>query len=155
MKALGTGLIALAMAALAGCNNGSTGTSEKHAGGPGAGTNVTARGPLIGEGDNQFALSPPALATHVKQGEEKEVKIDIKRGKDFDKDVALKFSDVPKGVTITPEHPTIKHGDTGVAVHVKAADDAAVGDFKVKIGGHPTQGPDATQTMELKIDKKG
>ena len=154
MKVLGMGFVALSLAGLIGCD-GASGTSEKRPGGPGAGTNVTAKAPLIGEGKNQFNLEPPILATHLKQGETKEIKIGVNRGEGFDKDVTLKFSDVPKGVTIEPASPAIKHGDKDVAIRVKAADDAAVGDFKVKIDGHPSAGPDAVNTVELKIDKKG
>jgi len=154
MKTLRTGLIMLSLAALVGCG-GATGTSEKHPGGPGAATNVTARAPIVGEGKGTFDISPPTLATHLKQGESKEVKIGIKKGEGFDKDVTLKFDDVPKGVTITPASPTIKHGDKEAVLNVKAADDAAVGDFKVKVTGHPTEGSDAANTFELKIEKKG
>jgi uncharacterized membrane protein len=151
MKALCTGFVGLSLVVLVGCG-GNTGTSEKHPGG--AVTNVSAKAPLVGENKGQFDLKPPFTATSLKQGESKEVKIDIKRGEGFDKDVTLKFSDVPKGVTIEPASPTIKHGDTGVAVKVKAADDAAVGDFKVKITGQPTEGKEAAEILELKIDKK-
>ncbi len=153
MKALCTGLTALSLALLVGCGS-NTGTSEKHPGGPGAATNLTARAPIVAEGKGQFDLSPPHTATHLKQGESKEVKIDIKRGEGFDKDVTLKFSDLPKGVTIEPASATIKHSDTSATVTVKAADDAAVGDFKVKIDGHPSEGKDAAAVLELKIDKK-
>jgi hypothetical protein len=154
MKTIYTGLAMLSLAALAGCG-GATGTSEKHAGGPGAATNVTARAPMFGEGKNQFDLSTPTLATHLKQGETKEVKIGIKKGEGFDKDVTLKFSDVPKGVTIEPASPTVKHGDKEAVLNVKAADDAAVGDFTVHVTGHPTEGKDASDTFKLTISKKG
>lgn len=153
MKGLYAGLVMLLLAALVGCG-GSTGTSEKHPGGPGA-TNVTERAPLIGVNKNEFKLDTPMLATRLKQGEAKEVKIGIKRGEGFDKDVELKFDDVPKGVTIEPAKPKIKHGDKEVALTVKAADDAAIGDFKVKVAGHPTEGKEAADTFELKIDRKG
>jgi hypothetical protein len=153
MKAFSAGLMMAALTAFVGCG-GSTGTSEKHPGGPGA-TNPTEKAPLVGEGKNKFDLSPPTFATHLKQGEAKEVKIGIKRGEGFDKDVTLKFKDVPEGVEITPSVPAIKHGDKEAVLTVKASDTAAIGDFKVKVIGHPTAGPDAADTLELKIDKKG
>jgi uncharacterized membrane protein len=142
----------LSLAALIGCG-GATGTSEKHPGG--AQTNASARAPIFGENKGTFDLSPPTLATSIKQGEAKEVKIGIKRGEGFDKDVTLKFSDVPKGVTIEPASPAIKHGDKDVAVTVKAGDEAAIGDFEVKVTGHPSTGTDAAAVLKLKIDKKG
>jgi hypothetical protein len=157
MKALYTGFVTLALAALVGCTGSNTGTTEKHPGGPGAGTNPTERGPLVGEGEGQFELKPPILATHIKQGEQKVVKISIDRGKNFDEDVTLKFEgspDMPKGLTFDPASPVIKHSDKEADVTVKAADDAAVGDFKIKVIGKPTKGKEAAHTFELKIDKK-
>lgn len=157
MKTIYTGLAMLSLAALAGCG-GATGTSEKHAGGPGAATNASQRAPAFGTAENTFTLSTPTLATHLKQGESKQVKIGIDRGNNFDEDVTLKFEgspDMPKGVTFDPASPTIKHGDKDAMVTVKAADDAAIGDFKIKVDGHPTKGKNATNTLEIKIDKKG
>jgi uncharacterized membrane protein len=144
----------LALGALIGCSGGSSGTSEKHAGGPGAATSASQKAPVVGESEGTFDLSPPSTAVHVKQGETKEVRIDIKRGKNFDKDVALKFADVPKDVEVKPADPVIKHGDTGVVLMITAKDTAAVGDFKVKVTGHPTEGKDAAETLEIKVSAK-
>jgi len=154
MKAILTGLVMVGLAAVVGCGGANSGTSEKHPGGPGAATNATAKAPAIGQGDDQFSLSPPKLATHLKQGEQKVVKLGIDRGKNFDEDVALKFEDMPKGVTIDPASPMIKHGDKEADITVKAADDAAIGDFKIKVTGKPSKGPEAANTFEVKIDKK-
>jgi hypothetical protein len=38
---------------------------------------------------------------------------------------------------------------------VKAADEAALGDFKIKVIGKPNKGKEAVNTFELKIEKKG
>jgi uncharacterized membrane protein len=152
MKTICTGLVALSLAVLVGCGS-STGTSEKRPGG--LVTSASQKEPLVGTGEKEFTLKPPPLAAHVKQGESKEVKIGIDRGKNFDKDVSLKFDDVPKGVTIEPAHPKIKHGDKEAVLTIKAADDAAVGDFKVRVQGDGGEGQKAAETLELKIDKKG
>jgi len=152
MKAICTGFVMLALIAFIGCTSAST--SEKHAGG---GTNPSQKDPIIGTGEGKFDLDPPTLATSVKQGETKQVKIGIKRGNNFTEDVTLKFEgspDMPKGVSFDPASPKIKHGDNDATVSVKAADDAAVGEFKIKVIGHPTKGPDALNTFTLKIDKK-
>jgi hypothetical protein len=144
----------LSLMALAGCSGASSGMSEKHVGGPSAATSPSQKEPLIGVGDNEFKLSPPLTAVRLKQGEAKDEKIEIKRGKGFDEDVTLKFTDIPKDVEIKPESPVIKHGDTGVVINVKAKDTAAVGDFKVKIDGHPAKGKDAAETLEIKVSAK-
>src|SRR5258708_36639640 len=126
-------LLIAASVAFAGCNNSTPG-------GPGATSNRGDNKPVVGRADDTFTLDPPNLATKVKQGESKAVSIGIKRGKNFDQDVTLKFSDLPKGVTIDPASPVIKHGDTEAKLTVKAQDDAALGDFQRKATGHPTNG---------------
>ena len=107
---------------------------EGTSGGPGV-TNPPRRNPLYGQADNTFNLSVPRLSTSLKQGETKEVSIGIKRGKNFQEDVTLKFADGPQGVTLDPASPVIKHGDTEAKVTLKAAADASLGDFTVKVTG--------------------
>jgi uncharacterized membrane protein len=157
MRMFCTGLVLLALAGLIGCSGGSSGTSEKHAGGPGAATSASQKAPVVGESEGTFDLDPPTLAVRLKQGESKEVKIGIKRGENFNEDVTLKFEgspDMPKGVTFDPASPKINHGDKEVSFQVKATDDASVGDFKIKVKGKPTKGKEAANTFEIKIDKK-
>jgi hypothetical protein len=153
MKTLCAALTMLSLAAFVGCGS-STGSSEKHVGGPGAGTSPNQKEPLYGAGENEFKLKTPTFATSLKQGEVKEIKIGVDPGKGFDKDVTLKFEDVPKGVTLDPASPTIKHGDKEATIKVKAADDAAVGEAKIKVNGHPSEGKDAANTFEIKVEKK-
>src|ERR1700682_5782780 len=89
-------LLIAASAALPGCNNSST------PGGPGATNNKGDNRRSVGRAEDTFTLDPPNLATKVKQGESKAVSIGIHRGKNFDQDVTLRFSDVPKGGTRDP-----------------------------------------------------
>jgi len=126
------GLLGVTLAALIGCDQ------TKHtAGGPGAGT-AGERGPLYGEKDNTFDLTLSAQS--VKQGESKELTIGIKRGTNFSQDVGLRFVDLPAGVTATPASPALQHGDGDTKVMLAAADDAAPGDYTVKVVGHPATG---------------
>lgn len=145
MKRMGAALAVAALIALAGCNKGTEG-------GPGA-TKASNRGGF-GQAEDTFSLTVPSLSTKLKQGESKVVDIGIKRGKNFDQDVALKFDGVPQGVTIDPASAVVKHGDTETKITVKAADDAAVGDFTVKVTGHPAKGADATNDLKLTVEKK-
>jgi hypothetical protein len=147
MKKLLFGLLAPLLLALAGCNPPGT------PGGPGA-TGGTAKKPLLGEADNSFDLSPPPLSVGVTQGETKATSIGIKRGKNFDQDVTLKFAEMPKGITIDPASSVIKHGDSEAKFTVKAADDAAVGEFAIKVSGHPGTGTDASQEFKITVSKK-
>jgi hypothetical protein len=146
MKRSLTGLLALVLVAFTGCTQGTPG-------GPGA-TDPKARKSLYGQADDTFNLSVPTLSTSLKQGDATEASIGIKRGTNFDQDVTLKFADLPKGVTIDPASPVIKHGDKEAKFTLKAAEDAALGNFTLRITGHPTVGADATNELKLTVAKK-
>ena len=153
MKSLHVSLVALALVAASGCTQGTPG-------GPGATntpsqpTTVTAQKPVLGQAEETFNLSVPSLSTNLKQGETKTASISLTRGKNFDEDVTLKFDDMPKGVTIDPASPVIKHGDKEAKITFQAADDAALGDFTVKVTGHPTKGADAKTEFKLTVAEK-
>jgi uncharacterized membrane protein len=146
MKSLFAGLALTAVVLATGCNEGTRG-------GPGA-TEVTANKPIVGQSENTFTLDVPKMSTKVKQGETQDLAIDLARGKNFSEDVELKFAGVPKGVTLDPGSPVIMHGDKEVKVTVKVADDAALGDFTIKVTGHPTTGADATNEFKMTVAKK-
>src|SRR6185503_18142580 len=94
--------------------------------------------PMFGQADDTFNLALSAQS--VKQGDTKEVAVGIKRGTNFDQDVGLKFVDLPPGVTMSPASPALKHGDAELKVTLKATDEAAPGDYTVKLMGHPDKG---------------
>jgi hypothetical protein len=155
MKNTLTALAAAALIAMVGCNSGTPG-------GPGADkakeqaneSKLKKLEDKIIQPENTFTLSTPTLSTSLKQSESKVVTLGIHRGKNFDENVTLKFEDLSKGVTIEPATPTIKKGDTETKVSVKAADDAALGDFTVKVIGHPDKGPDSVNTLKLTVKMK-
>ena len=147
MRKLLVGLTAMALTAFVGCSG--QGTS----GGPGK-TNASQREPIIGKTDETFTLDTPSLSTKLKQGEQHQVTIGIKRGKGFQEDVALKLEGLPSGVTVEPSAPTIKASDTEVKLMLKAADSAAVGDAEIKVVGHPSKGADAANTFKVTVEKK-
>ena len=127
----------------AGCNKGTSG-------GPGA-SSQPAKTNMIGQADETFSLDVPS--TKLNQGETKIVSVGIKRGKNFGQDVSLKLDDLPKGVSLAAGNPVIKHGDTDAKLTLKAADDAALGDFTVKVLGHPTTGSDASSNLKIAVAK--
>lgn len=108
----------------------------------------------FGTADDTFSLSVPTFATHLKQTESKVAEIGIKWGKNFGQDVSLMFDGLPKGVTADPASPEIKAGQENSKVRFKAADDAALGEFAVKVTGHPKTGRDATNEFKIVIAKK-
>jgi hypothetical protein len=48
----------------------------------------------------------------------------------------------------------IKHGDTDAKVTLKAAPDASLGEFTIKVTGHPTTGSNATSEFKVTVAKK-
>lgn len=140
-------LIALStLAVVAGCSQGTPG-------GPGT-TDASGKKPVYGQNDRTFNLTIPATSPSVQQGEQTDVVIGIKRALNFDSDVTLKFSEIPKGVTIEPVDAVIKHGDMDVTITLKATDEAVKGGFKIKVTGHPEKGGDAHIDLKLKIAAK-
>ena len=143
MKSSFKGIAMMTLAALTGCTQGTPG-------GPG----TTNKDPVYGQTDDTFNLSVPVMSSYLLQGEQKEATVGIKRAKNFDEDVALEFGDVPKGVTVEPTSPVIKHGETNAKITFKAGDEAPLGNFKVKVTGHPTKGGDAQVEFKLAIVAK-
>jgi uncharacterized membrane protein len=101
-----------------------------------------------------FHLSAPLLSTTLKQGDTSEVSIGIKRDKNFDQDVTLAFTGLPTGVTVEPASPVVKQADTEVKVTLKGAADASVGDFTIKVTGHPAKGADASHDLKVTVAKQ-
>jgi len=140
----GIGLCFLALV-LTGCDRSGS------AGGPGA-TAAGTKPPVFGEADNTFNLTTSSVS--IKQGDTEKGTIGIKRGTNFDQDVAITLTEIPTGVTIEPSSLAIKHGDADVKFTLKAADNAAPGEYTVKVTGHPAKGGDATNQFKLTVAKK-
>jgi len=143
MKSLFTGLAVMTLAALTGCSQGTPG-------GPG----TTDKKPAYGQADDTFNLSVPVMSSSLQQGEQAEATVGIKRAKSFDQEVALKFGDMPTGVTLKPQAPVIKHGEAEAQVTLTAASDAALGNFAIKVTGHPAKGADASNEFKLAVVKE-
>lgn len=145
-KSFAVVMSAVAIAAV-GCNQ------ESKPGGTGVGTTpgTTVNRPTYGEAEGTFELSVPILSSRIAQGDTKTVTISVKRGKNFDEDVTLKFDGVPQGITVNPASPAIKHGDPDAKLTIHAALDAALGDFTVGVVGHPSKGSDATTKLKLTV----
>jgi hypothetical protein len=153
MKTIFAGLAALSLAALVGCSGDHNSGASNKVGGPGATASTDRSGSILGLKEGEFSLSP-TMSTHIKQGASDIVTIAIKRGKNFDEDVALSFSSVPDHVTLDPKAPTIKKGDENVKVTVKVGDEAALKDHEIKVTGKPTKGPEAANTFKITVEKK-
>lgn len=153
LRKIGLGAMAASLfAVVSGCNQGTPGGPGATT--PPAGHSTTTNRADLGQSDETFTLSTPTLSTHIKQSETKTESIGVSRGKNFDQDVVLQFTDLPNGVTVTPADATIKHGEKDTKVTFHAADDAALGNFTIKVAGHPATGPDAVTTFKLTVDAK-
>lgn len=144
MKIVLTAILLGVCATLVGCNQGTSG-------GPGAST-PPAKAPMVGQTEDTFSMAVPS--TKLNQGETKVIAIGISRGKNFSGDVSLKLGDLPKGVSCDPANPVIRQADTDAKLTLMAAADAALGDFTVKMAGHPTKGADASSELKLTIAKQ-
>jgi uncharacterized membrane protein len=144
MKTLSAVLMMVGLMAFLGCN-------QTPPGGPGA-TDKGKNGVRVTTGENSFRVSLPSGSTTVKQGEDKNVTISISRGKNFDQDVKLSLSGMPKGVSTSPLSPVIKHGDKDVTISIKAAPEAALGEHTITVTATPTTGEPTSG--EFKIDVK-
>ncbi|MBL8799516.1 MAG: hypothetical protein JNM56_36880 [Planctomycetia bacterium] len=148
MKQLLTLSCAGLLAVLVGCEQGKPG-------GPGATNNTSSERRIgIGPAENTFQLDMPNLSTKVKQGETKIIGIGIKRGKNFDQDVTLKFDKVPQGVTIDAGDAAIQRGAEEAKVTVKVAEDAALGDFTIGVNGIPKDGASAVNEFKITVEQK-
>jgi hypothetical protein len=135
----------VSLTAAVGCDR--NGTS----GGPGA-TNPTVKPPLFGQTDDTFNLTTSSVS--IKQGDSTQGTIGIKRGTNFDQDVTLTFTDLPKGVTLEPAGPVIQSKGTDAKFTLTAGDAATIGEFTVQVVGHPAKGGDATNQFKLTVGKK-
>lgn len=126
------------------------GCSQGTPGGPG----VSAAAPSYGQAENTFNLSVPRMATTVQQGEVFETNIGIKRGVNFDQDVALSFSNLPEGISIEPAEPKILKGKSETKVKFVATEAASTGSFQLKLTGHPPVGGDAEVDFSLSVSIK-
>jgi hypothetical protein len=126
----------------------------KVTGHPTKGGNATVEFKLTVAKKDTFHLSVPLLATTLNQGGPQTVSVGIRRDKKFDEDVIVHFAGLSTGVTLDPATSVLKHGDTEAKFTFKAANDAALGDFTIKVTGHPTKGADATMDLKLTVAKK-
>jgi hypothetical protein len=129
--------------ALAGCRSGT-------AGGPGA-ESTGAEQPLVGTPDETFTLGVEDVT--LRQGESKTLNLTIKRSTNFSENVEIAFTDLPKGISADPSTANISASETGTKVSLSAASDAALGEFKITVTGHPTKGGDSTNTLKLNVTK--
>lgn len=159
MKTLCVGLFILTLFCAVGCTQKASDVPEATAPAtrqPSAGAVKTVvNKPIPGEASGTFSLSVPFEPVGLKQGEDEAVRIGINRGEDFGEQVSLELSGLPAGVTVEAADPIIKQGSTGVTISLKAAADAALGDFTIQVTGHTaSSGADFSEEFKLTVAQK-
>jgi hypothetical protein len=160
MKMLLVGLFVLTPFAIVGCNKSvkespkATATATPASKQPTDPATTIVNKPILGESDSTFSLSVPFEAIALTQGEEKAVLIGINKGENFREQVAIKLAELPMGVTLETADPAIKQGSTEVTLMLKAAKDAALGDFTFTVIGHTaSSGADFSKELKLTVSK--
>ncbi|MBX3415816.1 MAG: hypothetical protein KF708_24240 [Pirellulales bacterium] len=108
--------------------------------------------PVLDEADNSYRLSLPFQAVTVKQGDNLNFAVGISRGQNFSDEVAIKLEGLPSGVSQVNDRSSIERDKSDSQLVLKAADDAALGEFTVKVTGHTTSSEvDATDEFKLTV----
>lgn len=106
------------------------------------------------QGKDTFSLDVPNMATKLKRGEAKANSITVKRGSTMTGEVSITFENLPNGVTIEPEKLMVVGDDNEAKFTIKASNEAPVGDFTIKVVGHPKTGPDATNEFKVAVSEQ-
>jgi uncharacterized membrane protein len=134
MKNAITIVVTLALAAVSGCYP----NSQSQKGGS----------TLKGE---DFRISVPYFDTKVKQGEVQTVTISLKRGDYFKQDVELQI-EAAKGISVEPTKVLVEASETpDVQIRISAAQDAALGEYRVSVKGTPTTGEPTSVKFNVKV----
>jgi uncharacterized membrane protein len=155
MRLVPAGFIALALAALVGCNTSPPGGATTRSS---YGTHTSAPGPstsqTTADKNATFTVAAPSLSTHVKQGETKTVTVSLHRGSTFHDDVTLRV-EAPKGLKVDPMELVAKASDKAddIPIHVTADKDAAIGDHEVRVTGTPAKGAPTSVDIKVTVSK--
>lgn len=103
---------------------------------------------------DSFTVGLPILSTSLKQGESRTVAMTINRDRKFNDEVTLNFGKLPEGVSLEPSAPVMKQGDSESTITLTASNDAALGNFTIKVTGHTSDGADVSKDFKLAVVEK-
>lgn len=95
-----------------------------------------------------------ATGQTIKQGNTDDVSIKITRD-NFNDPVTIRLNDLPAGVELIGNEVVIPSGQNSITLQLKAAPDAATGDYKVKIDAQAPGLADNVQTFTLTVKSNG
>lgn len=101
--------------------------------------------------DEGFKIVVPAGTTEIKQGEIQTAVVSLARDGYFKQDVQLLIS-TTKGISVEPTDVLIKSSDKPeVQVRVTVANDAALGEYSVRVEGTPKTGERTSTVFAIKV----
>jgi hypothetical protein len=101
--------------------------------------------------DEGFKIMGPTFATDVKQGDTQTVTVSLKRDKFFKQDVTLRAT-VTEGISVKPSKLIVKASDAPEAqFQIKAAKDAALGEYMVHVVATPATGNPTSQDFTVMV----
>lgn len=101
--------------------------------------------------DEGFRLGTPFFTTDIKQGDRKTVTVAVKRDDYFKEDVRLEATASP-GISVDPSEVLVKAGDApDVQFQITAPQDAALGEYRVRVKGIPETGQSTSTEIKVKV----
>jgi uncharacterized membrane protein len=101
--------------------------------------------------DVGFNIAVPTFSTAVKQGEVQSVTVSLERGDYFKQDVKLQIK-TSTGISVEPTSVIIKASDKpDVQLRIAAAQNAAIGEYRVSVRGIPKTGESTSTEFNVKV----
>jgi uncharacterized membrane protein len=101
--------------------------------------------------DVGFKIATPTFSTDIKQGQSQNITVSLERGDNFKQDVKLEIES-SKGISIEPTSVIIKSSDKPeVQLKIAAAQNAALGEYRVSVKGIPKTGESTSMEFKMKV----
>jgi len=101
--------------------------------------------------DVGFKIAVPTFSTEIKQGQTRNITVSLERGDYFKQDVKLQIK-TSTGLNIDPTSVVIKASDIpDVQLRIAAAQNAALGEYRVSITGVPETGESTSTEFNVKV----
>ena len=101
-----------------------------------------------GEG---FKIAVPTFSTDIKQGQTQNITVLLERGDYFKQDVKLQIK-TSTGISVDPTSVVIKASDKpDVQLKIAAAQNAALGEYRVSVTGIPKTGESTSTEFNVKV----
>ena len=101
--------------------------------------------------DVGFKIAVPTFSTEIKQGQAQNVMVSLERGDYFKQDVKLQIK-TSTGISVDPTSVVIKANDKpDVQLKIAAAQNAALGEYRVSVMGIPETGESTSTTFTVTV----